>query len=134
MTMGIFRKNATGEIGRFRSPYSVAETIQVVHAGLAGQLTDPTPRVSTAGPLPTIFISRLDDTGLTVTAGNLVETYFTFTTDLTAVPGGCAGSAYFDRPSRQIHRWFGNVIGITAGVGTALRDASVRVDSWRTNF
>jgi hypothetical protein len=135
--MGLFGNRSpsgrdSGEVGNFISPHSPHDTLQVVYNGLAGQLSSAEFTVSASGPMATIFISRLGDDGITVTAGNTVETYFEFRVDLTATADGCAGHAYFDRPSRNIRRWIGNTIGINAGVLMALEAASVRIGSWRT--
>ena len=135
--MGLFGNRAgggrnSGEVGDFRSPHSPEDTLKVVYHGLAGQLSSAEFAVSAAGPMPAIFITRLGPDGITVTAGNSVETYFEFRVDLTTTADGCEGHAYFDRPDRQIRRWIGNTIGINAGVLMALEAASVRIGIWRT--
>ncbi|MFC4033883.1 hypothetical protein ACFO3J_20710 [Streptomyces polygonati] len=135
--MGLFSSKTSsgrgsGEVGRFVSPHSAQDTLKVVHKGLAGQLSTPEFAVSASGPMAAIFISRLGDDGITVTAGNTVETYFEFRVDLTATANGCEGHAYFDRPDRQITRWMGNTIGINVGVLMALEAASVTIGAWRT--
>jgi hypothetical protein len=136
--VGLFRRNSErnqavpGEVGRFASPHSPQDTLSIVYAGIAGQLSVQKPEVSAAGPSATIFLSRLDAGGITVTAGNTVETYFEFRVDLTPTAGGCTGHAYFDRRDSKIRRWMGNAIRINAGVQMALEGASVRIDRWQT--
>jgi hypothetical protein len=135
--MGLFQRSSTqarntGEVGRFTSPHSLQDTLEVAYKGLAGQLTVPEFKASTAQPTGAIFVSRLEADSITVTAGNSVETYFEFRIDLTPAPHGCEGRAYFDRPEKQIRRWVGNTIGLNYGVLMALEAASVRIDSWRT--
>lgn len=135
--MGLFRRSSgparnTGEVGRFTSPHSLQDTLEVVYSGLAGQLTVPEFKVSAARPMEAIFVSRLEADSITVTAGNSIDTYFEFRIDLTPAPRGCEGRAYFDRPERQIRKWVGNTIGLNNGVLMALEAASVRIDNWRT--
>lgn len=136
--MGLFSNKGSssgrdsGEVGRFVSPHSVQDTLQVVYKGLAGQLSTPEFAVSAPAPMEAIFISRLGPDGITVTAGNTVETYFEFRVDLSATADGCAGHAYFDRPNRQVERWMGNTIGLNVGVLMALKAASVTIGAWHT--
>lgn len=136
--MGLFSKNSgrsgteVGEVGRFVSPHPPHDTLQVVCAGLADQLSVQDIKVSAAPPMAAIFISRLDAGGITVTAGNSVETYFEFHVDLTVTANGCTGHAYFDRPEKRIRRWMGNAIRMNAGLRMALEAASVRIDGWKT--
>ncbi|MGF1425592.1 hypothetical protein [Kitasatospora sp. LaBMicrA B282] len=124
------RTRGAGEVGRFESPHSPQDTLQVVYAGLASQLSTEEFRATAPGPMATIFISRLSPGGITVTAGNSVETYFAFHVDLTPTANGCAGHAYYDRPEQQIRRWTGNAIKINGGVLMALERASVRTTGW----
>lgn len=130
--MGLFKRSGEpGHIGTFSSPHSPQDTLQVVYAGLASQLSDAEYRVTQPGPLAAIRISRLGSDHLTVTAGNSAETYFAFHVDLTATGSGCTGIVRYDRPERQIRRWMGNAIKINAGVRMALESASARIGDWR---
>ncbi|MEV6210126.1 hypothetical protein [Kitasatospora sp. NPDC051914] len=131
--MGLFRSSrAPGDVGRFESPHPPRETLQVLYAGLASQLSVQEFAVTEPGPMAAIYLSRLGVDGITVTAGNSAETYFAFHVDLTPTATGCTGHAYYDRPERQIRRWTGNAIKINAGVQMALHSASARISTWRT--
>lgn len=141
--MGIFgrgRRSAaqpragTGEVGTFRSPHSPQDTLRIVHAGLADQLSQQSAEVTGPNVMESIYLSRFDAGGVTVGAGNTVDTYFTFFVDLTAGPQGTEGHAYFDRPARSVRRWMGNTLRIRHGVRMALEGASVQVTRWDDGF
>ncbi|MGW4464027.1 hypothetical protein [Micromonospora sp. NPDC004704] len=135
--MGIFSKKKSaatgaGEIGTFTSPHSLADTLVVVYGGVASQLSVAEREIQAPGLAASIYLSRLDTTGLTVTAGNKIETYFQFRVDLEAQGNGCKGHATFDRPMSDINRWMGNAIKLTFGLRSALTECSVQVENWRT--
>lgn len=77
-----------------------------------------------------IYLSRFDSSGLTVAAGNKIDTYFTFHVDLTPTSSGCTGEAYFDRRMGAITRWMGNAMGLTAGLSLVFQRCSVRTRGW----
>lgn len=134
--MGLFSKGkvTAGEVGAFVSPHSPEDTLRLVYAGLSGQLSSDAFEVSAAGILESIYISRLDSTGITVTAGNSIETYWNFHVDLTTTANGSEGHAYFDRSSKSMSKWVGNAINIAAGVRMTLDGASVRLTQWTIQF
>lgn len=141
--MGIFgrSKNAapgggrgTGEVGSFLSPHSPDDTARIVYAGLANQLSNASAEVTGPDLLESIYLSRFDSSGITVVAGNSVDTYFSFAVDLTATSRGTEGRAFFDRPARSVKRWMGNTIKISSGVQMALEGASVQIVSWDVGF
>ncbi|WP_327698510.1 hypothetical protein [Streptomyces sp. NBC_00459] len=141
--MGIFgrSKNAapgggrgTGYVGSFLSPHSPDDTARIVHAGLAGQLSNESAEVTGPGLLESIYLSRFDSSGITVVAGNSVDTYFSFAVDLTATSAGTEGRAHLDRPARSVKRWMGNTIKISSGVQIALEGAGVQIVSWDIGF
>ncbi|MCQ0021535.1 hypothetical protein M4914_00100 [Streptomyces somaliensis DSM 40738] len=124
--MGRFTKR----VGTFDSPHSVEDTLQVLFKGVAEQLSDPSPTVSAPGVEASVYLSRFDADGLSVTAGNRIDTYFTFHVDLTPTAGGCTGEAYFDRRMGAITRWMGNAIGLTGGLSLVFQRCSVRTRGW----
>ncbi|WP_334506490.1 hypothetical protein [Micromonospora sp. CPCC 205558] len=135
--MGIFgrRKGAAvsaAEVGTFASPHSLSDTLAVVYEGVASQLSVAEREVQSPGIAASIFLSRLDATGLTVTAGNKIETYFQFRVDLQGQGSGCTGHAFFDRPMPDISRWMGNAIKLSFGLRSALTECSVQIENWRT--
>lgn len=123
-----------GEVGTFRSPHSPEDTVRIVHAGLVDQLSHPSMEVTGPGLMESIYLGRCDSSGITVGAGNSVDTYFVFFVDLTLVSGVTEGHAYFDRPARSVRRWMGNTLGIRNGVQMALEGASVRINRWDRGF
>lgn len=144
--MGIFSRNQRtedrsstrrGEVGIFLSPHSTEDTLRVVYLGLADQLSSsdsskPAPfEVSEPGIFESIFISKLDDSGITVSAGNATRTYFEFHVELTITSSGTEGHARFDPPRPSIERWMGNAMRIASGVELALRAASVNIARWK---
>lgn len=137
--MGLFGKR-TGELGTFQSRHSASDIVKVIYVGLADQLSssdpsEPAPfELSAPRIMESIYISRLDSDGITVTAGNSIETYFEFNADIKTTAVGCEGHVYFDRPSRQIQKWTGNAIKITGGITIALQGASVKFVNWRGQF
>nr|WP_042178881.1 hypothetical protein [Kibdelosporangium sp. MJ126-NF4]CEL13485.1 hypothetical protein [Kibdelosporangium sp. MJ126-NF4]CTQ99171.1 hypothetical protein [Kibdelosporangium sp. MJ126-NF4] len=134
--MGLFGKRATKTptIGHFHAPYEADQVLNVVYAGIRDQLTSAAPEVGTPQVMASIYLSRLSRNGLTVTAGNLAETYFQFVVDLTAADDGTDGHAYFDRPSTAVQRWMGNAIQLHFGLRAALDNASVSIKDWRLDF
>lgn len=126
--MGMFTKR----IGGFESPHSTADTLKIVYGGVAEQLSDPEFKVTGPGLAAAVYLTRLDDSGLTVTAGNKVETYFQFLVDLTPTATGCVGEAYFDRRFGSINRWMGNALGLVSGLRSAFVQCSVRTRGWKT--
>ncbi|MFF3019410.1 hypothetical protein [Streptomyces sp. NPDC057939] len=124
----------SGEVGTFRSPHSPEDTVRIVHAGLIDQLSHPSMEVTGPGLMESIHLIRCDSTGITVGAGNLVDTYFVFFVDLSVVSGTTEGHAYFDRPVRSVRRWMGNTLGIRNGVQMALEGAGVRIEHWDRGF
>ncbi|MET0135285.1 MAG: hypothetical protein ABW215_17030 [Kibdelosporangium sp.] len=132
--MGLFGKRATNaaEIGRFHTRHQLDAVLGVAYAGVADQLTQAAPEVRTPGVLESIYLSRYGADGLTVTAGNAVETYFSFLVDLTQTSAGTEGHVYFDRPPSDVRRWMGNTIHLRFGLQAALEGASVTVTEWRT--
>lgn len=135
--MGIFSKKKSArigaaEIGTFTSPHSRTDTLAVVYAGIAAELSVAEQAVQTAGIAASIYLNRLDETGLTVTAGNKIETYFQFRVDLQAHGNGCTGRVSCDRPMSEINRWMGNMIKLSYGLRRALTECSVQVEDWRT--
>ncbi|MEH0934519.1 hypothetical protein [Micromonospora psammae] len=135
--MGIFSKKrsaaiSAGEIGTFTSPHSLADTLAVAYAGIASQLSVAEREVQAPGIAASIYLSRLDATGLTVTAGNKIETYFQFRVDLQTHGNGCKGHASYDRPMSEINRWMGNAIKLSFGLRSAVTECSMQVEDWRT--
>ncbi|WP_328580640.1 hypothetical protein [Streptomyces sp. NBC_00370] len=124
--MGRFTKR----VGSFDSPHSVEDTLQILFSGVAEQLSIPSPTVSEPGVEAGVHLSRLDSSGLTVIAGNKIDTYFMFYVDLTPTTGGCTGEAYFDRRMGAITRWMGNAMGLTGGLSLAFQRSSVRTRGW----
>lgn len=122
----------TRRVGRFESPHSVEDTLKIVFSGVTEQLSDPVFQVSEPGLAAAVYLSRLDHSGLTVTAGNKIDTYFRFLVDLTPTNGGCAGEVHFDRRIGQIRRWMGNAIGLTGDLRIAFTQCSVRTRGWKT--
>ncbi|MFI6761750.1 hypothetical protein ACIBF5_21680 [Micromonospora sp. NPDC050417] len=136
--MGIFskKKSATtsaGEIGTFTSPHSLTDTLVVAYEGIASELSVAERKIQAPGIAASIYLSRLDATGLTVTAGNKIETYFQFRVDLRANGNGCKGHVAYDRPRSEINRWMGNAIKLSFGLRSALTECSVQVEDWRTS-
>jgi len=134
--MGLFSrtKAKVGEIGNFRSAHQAGTLLGVVYHGVAGQLSQPAPTVSGPAVMESIYLSRYDDSGLTVTAGNSAETYFVFSVDLSATPSGTDGHAYFDRPSSAIRRGAVSAIHMHIALRSALDSASVTLLDWDLNF
>ncbi|MDX3710297.1 hypothetical protein PV733_15265 [Streptomyces europaeiscabiei] len=124
--MGRFTKR----VGSFDSPHSVEDTLEVLFNGVAEQLSTPSPTVSMPGVEAAVYLSRFDTTGVTVTAGNKIDTYFTFYVDLTPTTSGCVGEAYFDRRMGAINRWMGNAMGLTGGLSLVFQRCSVRTRGW----
>src|ERR1041384_3109670 len=94
--MGIFSRNKsaaknTGEIGTFTSPHSISDTLVVVYEGIAPELSVPERKIQSPESVASIYLSRLDARGVTVTAGNKIETYFQFSVDLQPHAQGCKG-------------------------------------------
>ncbi|HEX5493680.1 MAG TPA: hypothetical protein VFX70_03775 [Mycobacteriales bacterium] len=132
--MGIFgkaRAKDTGSVGTFTSPHSVADTLRAASVAVAPELSSR--KVEVSGPLmaASIYLSRLDETGLTVTAGNRIETYFQFVVDLEPSGDGCTGRVSFDRPRSQISRWRGNSMDLAANLSLRLHEYSVRTGEWK---
>ncbi|MDX3672266.1 hypothetical protein ACSCB1_03335 [Streptomyces europaeiscabiei] len=124
--MGRFTKR----VGSFDSPHSVEDTLEVLFNGVAEQLSTPSPTVSMPGVEAAVYLSRFDTTGVTVAAGNKIDTYFTFYVDLTPTTSGCVGEAYFDRRMGAINRWMGNAMGLTGGLSLVFQRCSVRTRGW----
>ncbi|GGW68720.1 hypothetical protein [Streptomyces xantholiticus] len=124
--MGRFTKR----VGAFESPHSVADTMTILYNGVSEQLSNATPTVSEPGLAASIYLTRFDDSGLTVTAGNRIETYFRFMVDVTSNGSGCVGEAYFDRRMGAINRWMGNAMGLTGGLSLTFQQCSIRTRGW----
>ncbi|WP_154697578.1 hypothetical protein [Lentzea guizhouensis] len=137
--MGLFGKRATktpktATVGRFHTPYQVEQVLGVVYAGVRDQLSTAVAEVGEPGVMASIYLSRIDRTGLTVTAGNIADTYFTFAVDLSESGSGTDGHVYFDRPSSAVQRWYGNAVQLNVDLHTALDRASITVQGWRIQF
>ncbi|GHI83551.1 hypothetical protein [Streptomyces xanthophaeus] len=122
----------TKRIGSFESPHSVEDTLKIVFSGVSEQLSDPVFEVSEPGLAAAVYLSRLDRSGITVTAGNKIDTYFRFLVDLTPTTSGCTGEVYLDRRMGAIRRWMGNAIGLAGGLQISFAQCSVRTRSWKT--
>ncbi|MEU9374320.1 hypothetical protein AB0D94_11185 [Streptomyces sp. NPDC048255] len=122
----------TKRIGSFDSPHSVEDTLKIVFSGVTEQLSDPVFEVTEPGLAAAVYLSRLDRSGLTVTAGNKIDTYFRFLVDLTPTNSGCTGEVYLDRRMGAIRRWMGNAIGLAGGLRHSFAQCSVRTRGWKT--
>jgi hypothetical protein len=133
--MGLFSKR-TGpvDVGHFSSPHDLDAMLSVVYAGVRDQLSSPAPEVGTPSPAGSIYLSRYGRDGLTVTAGNTIETFFNFHVDLTPTANGVEGHAYFDRPSSAIQRWMGNAMNLHFGLRLALSNASIPTARWNDRY
>lgn len=121
---------APGTVGSFHSVHPREIVMEIVRLGVRDQLSSKDADVSSAGVLASIYINELSDYRLVVTAGNVLETYFSFAVDLTDGDGGTRGLAYYDRPMSDIKRWYKNAIGLASGVQSILVDASATIIGW----
>ena len=134
--MGLFAKPGTTfvDIGRFSAPHDLDTVLEVVYSGIQDQLTHPRPEVSTPAVTGSVYLTRYGRDGLTVAAGNTIDTYFNFLVDLTPAAGTVEGHVYFDRPARKIQRWMGNAMNLHFGLARALSSASIPTTRWNDRY
>ena len=131
--MGLFSGFSSGptgskspELGTFTSPHTLSETMALVWAGVADELSDPSQKEpQQPGLTEGIFITTVTPNKMIVTAGNKIDTYFTVCIELNPVGSKIAGHVYLDRPKNKITRWMGNAMKISFGIQATLRSASV---------
>jgi hypothetical protein len=82
------------------------------------------------GVLASIYVSELTENRLVVTAGNVLDTYFSFAVELTSADNGTHGRAYYDRPLKEIKRWSKNAMEQAAAVQSILTNASATIERW----
>ena len=122
--------SVTGAVGTFHSVHRIATVMEIVRIGVGGQLSSPDEGVGQGGVLASIYLSELSDRRLVVTAGNVLESYFSFAVDLTEDDTGTQGRAYYDRPMDEMTRWTGNAMKLASGVQAVLIDASATINEW----
>ena len=120
---------APGTVGTFHSVHPIETVMEVMLLGVRGQLSSPDEGVAQPGVLASIYVSEMTDRRLVVTAGNVLESYFSFVIELTADDTGTHGRAYFDRSISGV-RWFKNAIDLAAGVQSVLVSASATIAEW----
>jgi hypothetical protein len=121
---------APSTIGSFRSVHPVETVMEIMRVGVRGELSSPGADVGTPGVLASVYLSELTDCRLVVTAGNVLEDYFSFVVELEADGMGTRGRAYYDRPMGEIKRWYKNAMGLASGVKSVLVSASAAIADW----
>jgi hypothetical protein len=119
-----------GTMGTFHSVHPIDTVMEIVRIGVRDQLSSPDEGVGKGGVLASIYLSELSDRRLVVTAGNVLESYFSFAVDLTEDDAGTRGRAYYDRPMKEITTWFKNAMGLASGVQAVLISASATIYEW----
>ena len=117
-------------MGSFHSVHPIAIVMDVVCAGIRGELSSGEAVQSEPGVLASIYVSELKEDRVVVTAGNVIEAYWSFVVELTAVADGTRGHAYYDRPLVGDTMWYKNAWELAIGVERLLKLASARVDRW----
>jgi hypothetical protein len=115
---------AWAEVGTFSTVHSMRTVMEIIRAALQEQLSSGEAVPTEPGALASIYVSRLTDDLIVVTAGNTVETYFSFSVQLSEDDSGTRGHAYWDRPFTEIKTWPGNAIDIKRSVSSVLGQAS----------
>lgn len=121
---------APGTVGTFHSVHPIATVMEIVRIGVRDQLSSPNEGVGKGGVLASIYLSELSDRRLVITAGNVLESYFSFAVDLTEDDTGTQGRAYYDRPMEEMTRWHGNAMELASGVQAVLVSASATINEW----
>ena len=116
-------------VGTFHSVHPIDTVMEIMRVGVRGQLSSPDAGVSTGGVLASIYISELSDRRLVITAGNVLESYFSFAVDLTEDGTGTRGRVYYDRPMSGM-KWWKNAMELASGVQAVLVSASATVEEW----
>jgi len=116
--------------GTFHSVHPIATVMVTVRIGARDQLSAPDEGVGKGGVLASIYLSELSDRRLVVTAGNVLESYFSFAVDLTEDDTGTQGRAYYDRRMKEITRWYKNAMELASGVQAVLVSASATINEW----
>ena len=115
---------AWAEVGTFSTIHPMPTIMEIIRTALQEQLSSRESVPTEPGVLASIYVSRLTDDLIVVTAGNTVETYFSFSVQLSEDDSGTRGHAYWDRPFTEIKMWTGNAIGIVGNVSSVLGQAS----------
>ena len=118
------------EVGSFHSAHPMNTVMMLVCQGVREQLSSGDIVAPRPGVLESIYIRELSPSRLVVEAGNELQTYFSFTVELTADTGGTSGRAYCSPPFSKIPRWPFNVQKLAAGVETVMTSASATVNRW----
>ena len=127
---GQLQQGNKSDVGGFRSAYPMAIVMDVVCAGIRGELSSGEAVQSEPGVLASIYVSELKEDRVVVTAGNVIEAYWSFVVELTAVADGTRGHAYYDRPLVGDTMWYKNAWELAIGVERLLKSASASVKSW----
>lgn len=119
---------AWAEVGTFSTLHPMRTMMEIICAAVQAQVSSGEVVPTEPGVLASIYVSSLTDDLIVVTAGNTVETYFTFSVQLSEDDSGTRGHAYWDRPLTEIKTWPGNAIDIKGSVKSVLGQASATLD------
>ena len=118
------------EVGTFHSVHPMATVMEVVCAGIRGELSSGEVVQGEPGVMASIYVGQLTEDRVVVTAGNVLEAYFSFVVELAAADDGTRGRAYYDRPMKKITRWYKNAMELASAVQRTLDLASTKIDAW----
>jgi hypothetical protein len=115
---------AWAEVGTFSTIHPMPTIMEIIRTAVQEKLSSGDAVPTEPGVLASIYVSRLTDDLIVVTAGNTVDTYFSFSVELSEDDSGTRGRAYWDRPMTEIKTWTGNAIDIKGSVSSVLGQAS----------
>jgi hypothetical protein len=122
--------SALGMVGSFHSVHPIETVMEIMRVGVREELSSPGEDVGTPGVLASVYLSELAGRRLVVTAGNVLENYFSFVVELAPDGTGTRGRAYYDRPMSEVKRWYENAVGLASGVQGVLTSASATINDW----